>query len=275
MVRFNRIPTQWFISVRELEAAFEEERDVCKAEKTRVVGLEESLANERKKMQEEIDEKLKIITDLSKQLEVHQKNFEALKHELSQVINLGHWSRPSLQIVIRKLKKEFESAWSGRGQDISYSLRFRYAYSSWMKRTLEKKIRKKALAQMFRDTNGRRKLKILILGALFCTVWFKTLKWRPYSRFIDVIACQISFIVLLVTIRILKPSLTIFLTTDLCLNSTWLCGKSSQGALNFKALKFQKHFFSCHHRNDGVYIFFSFTCWHLMKILSIVITVSL
>ena len=70
-----------------------------------MVGLEESLANERKKMQEEIDEKLKIITDLSKQLEVHQKNFEALKHELSQVINLGHSSRPSLQIVIGKLKK--------------------------------------------------------------------------------------------------------------------------------------------------------------------------
>ena len=141
MVRSNRIPTQWFISVRELEAAFEEERDACKAEKTRVASLEESLANERRKMQEEIDEKLKIITDLSKQLEVHQKNFEALKHELSQVINLGHWSRPSLQIVIGKLKKEFESAWSGRGQDISHSLRFRYAYSSWMKRTLEKNIR--------------------------------------------------------------------------------------------------------------------------------------
>lgn len=69
---------------RELEAAFEEERDACKAEKTRVASLEESLANERRKMQEEIDEKLKIITDLSKQLEVHQKNFEALKHELSQ-----------------------------------------------------------------------------------------------------------------------------------------------------------------------------------------------
>lgn len=55
-----------------------------------MASLEESLANERRKMQEEIDEKLKIITDLSKQLEVHQKNFEALKHELSQVINLGH-----------------------------------------------------------------------------------------------------------------------------------------------------------------------------------------
>ena len=37
-------------------------------------------------MQEEIDEKLKIIMDLSKQLEVHQKNFDALKHELSQVM---------------------------------------------------------------------------------------------------------------------------------------------------------------------------------------------
>ena len=45
-----------------------------------------------------------------------------------------------------------------------------------MKRTLEKKIRKEALAQMFRDTNGRRKFKILIPGALFGTIWFKMLK---------------------------------------------------------------------------------------------------
>lgn len=70
---------------RELETAFEEERDTCKAEKSKVANLEESLSTERKKLQEEIDEKLKIITDLSKQLEVHQKNFDALKSELGQV----------------------------------------------------------------------------------------------------------------------------------------------------------------------------------------------
>ncbi|XP_020628838.1 coiled-coil domain-containing protein 171-like isoform X1 [Orbicella faveolata] len=69
---------------RELETAFEEERDTCKAEKSKVASLEESLSTERKKLQEEIDEKLKIITDLSKQLEVHQKNFDALKSELGQ-----------------------------------------------------------------------------------------------------------------------------------------------------------------------------------------------
>lgn len=70
---------------RELETAFEEERDTCKAEKSKVANLEESLSTERKNLQEEIDEKLKIITDLSKQLEVHQKNFDALKSELGQV----------------------------------------------------------------------------------------------------------------------------------------------------------------------------------------------
>ena len=70
---------------RELETAFEEERDTCKAEKSKVASLEESLSTERKKLQEEIDEKLKIIMDLSKQLEVHQKNFDALKSELGQV----------------------------------------------------------------------------------------------------------------------------------------------------------------------------------------------
>lgn len=50
-----------------------------------MASLEESLATERRKLQEEIDEKLQIIMDLSKQLEVHQKNFDALKGELSQV----------------------------------------------------------------------------------------------------------------------------------------------------------------------------------------------
>ena len=74
-----------FVPFRELETAFEEERDTCKAEKSKVASLEESLSTERKKLQEEIDEKLKIITDLSKQLEVHQKNFDALKSELGQV----------------------------------------------------------------------------------------------------------------------------------------------------------------------------------------------
>lgn len=74
-----------FLLFRELETAFEEERDTCKAEKSKVASLEESVSTERKKLQEEIDEKLKIITDLSKQLEVHQKNFDALKSELGQV----------------------------------------------------------------------------------------------------------------------------------------------------------------------------------------------
>ena len=181
MVLSNRIPTQWFISVRELEAAFEEERDACKAEKTRVASLEESLANERRKMQEEIDEKLKIITDLSKQLEVHQKNFDALKHELSQVINLGHWSRPSLQIVIGKFKKTIRKCMVRTRARYFAQPQIHYTYSSWMKRTLEKKIRKEALAQMFRDTNCHRKLKILIPGALFGIIWFKNAKMTTFQ----------------------------------------------------------------------------------------------
>lgn len=69
---------------RELEMAFDKERDVCNAERVKVASLEESLGMEREKLQEDINEKLQIITDLSKQLEVHQKNFDALKGELSQ-----------------------------------------------------------------------------------------------------------------------------------------------------------------------------------------------
>ena len=65
--------------------AFDKERDVCNAERVKVASLEESLGMEREKLQEDINEKLQIITDLSKQLEVHQKNFDALKGELSQV----------------------------------------------------------------------------------------------------------------------------------------------------------------------------------------------
>ncbi len=75
----------FFFLIRELETAFEEERDTCKAEKSKVASLEESLATERTKLREEIDEKQQIIMNLSKQLEVHQKNFDALKSELSQV----------------------------------------------------------------------------------------------------------------------------------------------------------------------------------------------
>lgn len=75
----------FFFLFRELETAFEEERDTCKAEKSKVASLEETLATERRKLREEIDEKQQIIMDLSKQLEVHQKNFDALKSELSQV----------------------------------------------------------------------------------------------------------------------------------------------------------------------------------------------
>lgn len=87
---------------RELETAFDEERDACKAEKAKVAILEETLGTERKKLQEEIDEKLHIITDLSKQLEVHQKNFDALKSELSQVKQ-----RP--EIVSRRLQQPLRS----------------------------------------------------------------------------------------------------------------------------------------------------------------------
>lgn len=70
---------------REFEIVFEEERDICKVEKLKVVNLEESFFIERKKLQEEIDEKLKIIIDLFKQLEVYQKNFDVLKSEFGQV----------------------------------------------------------------------------------------------------------------------------------------------------------------------------------------------
>ena len=73
------------LSFRELETAFDAERDARKAENTKVTTLEESLINERRKFSEDIDEKQKIIFDLSKQLEVHQKNFDALKSELGQV----------------------------------------------------------------------------------------------------------------------------------------------------------------------------------------------
>ncbi|XP_048583728.1 coiled-coil domain-containing protein 171 isoform X2 [Nematostella vectensis] len=70
--------------IRELESSCEEERDKVKAEKGKVSELEERLSADRKALQAEVEEKQKVITTMSKQLEVHQKNFEALKGELSQ-----------------------------------------------------------------------------------------------------------------------------------------------------------------------------------------------
>lgn len=89
--------------------AFDEERDACKAEKVKVASLEESLAAEREKLQEDITEKLQIITDLSKQLEVHQKNFDSLKGELGQVSQrfLNYTSdSPIVSVILTKESSE-------------------------------------------------------------------------------------------------------------------------------------------------------------------------
>ncbi|KAK3744102.1 hypothetical protein QZH41_016791, partial [Actinostola sp. cb2023] len=69
---------------RELESAFEEERDQCKAQETKILELEDNLQRERQFLSTEIGDKQRIIANMSKQLEVHQKNFEALKSELIQ-----------------------------------------------------------------------------------------------------------------------------------------------------------------------------------------------
>lgn len=74
-----------FLIVREQETAFEEERDKTKALESKLLELEECLQRERRSLSSEIEEKQKVITTMSKQLEVHQKNFEALKSELVQV----------------------------------------------------------------------------------------------------------------------------------------------------------------------------------------------
>ena len=63
----------------------EKERDSCSSEKGKVINLEENLELERRTFAEDLDEKQKMIAKLSKQLEVHEKNFEALKSELTQV----------------------------------------------------------------------------------------------------------------------------------------------------------------------------------------------
>ena len=68
-----------------MESAFEDERDALKGEKAKVTSLEQTLADERRRLAGDVDEKQSIISNLSKQLEVHQKNFDALKTELSQV----------------------------------------------------------------------------------------------------------------------------------------------------------------------------------------------
>lgn len=47
--------------------------------------MEEDLEIQKRNFSEDLEEKQKIISKLSKQLEVHEKNFEALKGELSQV----------------------------------------------------------------------------------------------------------------------------------------------------------------------------------------------
>ena len=70
---------------RELESALEKERDSCSSAKGKVISLEENLELERRTFAEDLDEKQKMIAKLSKQLEIHEKNFEALKSELTQV----------------------------------------------------------------------------------------------------------------------------------------------------------------------------------------------
>ncbi|XP_020912752.2 coiled-coil domain-containing protein 171 [Exaiptasia diaphana] len=69
---------------RELETAFEEERDKNKGQESRMAEMEESFQKERRSLSVEIEDKQKVISNMSKQLEVHQKNFEALKSELIQ-----------------------------------------------------------------------------------------------------------------------------------------------------------------------------------------------
>lgn len=72
--------------------------------------LEKEHSNVRKQLTNEVENKKSTIGSLSKELEVHQKNFIELKDELSKVGAVKEWLY-TFSMLIRWEKKEFKTIW--------------------------------------------------------------------------------------------------------------------------------------------------------------------
>ncbi|XP_062577737.1 coiled-coil domain-containing protein 171-like isoform X2 [Saccostrea cucullata] len=70
--------------IRELEHSYEEERRNNKDTNTKLDKLEKEYSSVKRQLTSEVENKKNVILNLSKELEVHQKNFNELKEELSK-----------------------------------------------------------------------------------------------------------------------------------------------------------------------------------------------
>ncbi|XP_013378672.1 coiled-coil domain-containing protein 171-like [Lingula anatina] len=70
--------------LRELEQAYTEERKMSKHTRDKFERLEKEYANVKHQLTSEVEDKKAVISNLSKQLELHQKNFDDLKEELAK-----------------------------------------------------------------------------------------------------------------------------------------------------------------------------------------------
>jgi predicted RNase H-like nuclease (RuvC/YqgF family) len=71
--------------IRELEHSYEEERRNNKDINSKLDKVEKEYSSVKRQLTSEVENKKNVIGNLSKELEVHQKNFNELKEELSKV----------------------------------------------------------------------------------------------------------------------------------------------------------------------------------------------
>lgn len=71
--------------IRELEQSYEEERRNNKDVNIKLDKVEKEYSSVKRQLTSEVENKKNVIGNLSKELEVHQKNFNELKDELSKV----------------------------------------------------------------------------------------------------------------------------------------------------------------------------------------------
>lgn len=71
--------------IRELEQSYEEERRNNKDVNVKLEKVEKEYSSVKRQLTSEVENKKNVIGNLSKELEVHQKNFNELKDELSKV----------------------------------------------------------------------------------------------------------------------------------------------------------------------------------------------
>ncbi len=86
-----------FYSLRDIETALEDQRDAHSELKTLMTRKDEQSSLEINELTREVNEKINNERRLSEQLEIHQKNFDSLKNELSQVSTLGN----SCKVLLR------------------------------------------------------------------------------------------------------------------------------------------------------------------------------